>query len=104
MPPRSDTARVNDSSSWERHGQTIIAALILAAIIWVGKSVTELSGTMGVVLNRISNLESSIASMDERFDRYQTKAEAAAQRENRRLRDQIMESRINGLENKLKGR
>lgn len=104
MPPKSDTGRVSDTSSWERHGQTIIAALILAAIIWVGKSVTEMSGTMGVVLNRISNLETSIANMDERFDRYQTKAEAAAQRENRRLRDQIIESRINGIENKLKRR
>lgn len=104
MPPKSDSVRVSEASSWERHGQTIIAALILAAIIWVGKSVTDLSGTMGVVLNRISNLEVSIANMDERFDRYQTKAEAAAQWENRRLRDQIIERRIDGIESKLKGR
>ncbi len=104
MPPKSETVRNNDSSSLERHGQTIIAGLILASIIWVGKEITDLTGTMGVVLNRISNLETSIANMDERFDRYQTKAEAAAQRENRRLRDQIIESRINGIESKLKGR
>ena len=58
------------ANTWERHGQTVIAALILAAIIWVGKSVTDLSGTMGVVLNRLSNLEQQISLMDERFDRY----------------------------------
>lgn len=91
-----------DSGAWERHGQTIIAALILAAIIWVGKSVTDLSSTMGVVLNRISNLENSIAAMDERFDRYQTKAEAAAVAENQRLRYQMIDARISAIENKLR--
>lgn len=91
----------SESGTWERHGQTIIAALILAAIIWVGKSVTDMSGTMGVVLNRLDTLERSIATMDERFDRYQTKAEAAANRENQRLRNQIMDGRLDSVEEQL---
>jgi len=103
MPARAMGARTPDPTSWERHGQTLIAALILAAIIWVGKSLTDLSGTMGVVLNRLDTLESSIAAMDQRFDRYQTKAEAAAQRENQKLRNQIIESRIDAIEIKAKG-
>lgn len=103
MPPRVDTAAA-DTSNWEKHGQTVIAALILAAIIWVGKSVTELSGTMGVVLNRLDTLETSISAMDERFDRYQTKAAAVSERENQRLRNQIMESRLDGLEERMKAR
>lgn len=89
-------------SAWERHGQTIIAALILGAIVWVGKNVTDLTGTMGVVLNRISNLETSIAAMDERFDRYQTKAEARAATENSRLRMEMMNSQIRAIHEKLK--
>ncbi len=104
ISPKSDNSRAADRSTWERHGQTIIAALILAAIIWVGKSVTDLSRTMGVVLNRLDTLETSIAAMDQRFDRYQTKAEAASQRENMRLINQILEGRIEGLENKVRSR
>lgn len=99
-----DAAPNSESGTWERHGQTIIAALILAAIIWVGKSVTDMSGTMGVVLNRLDTLERSIATMDERFDRYQTKAEAAANRENQRLRNQIMEGRLDSVEERLRVR
>ena len=91
-------------STWERHGQTIIAALILAAIIWVGKSVTDMSGTMGVVLNRLANLELQITAMDERFDRYQTKSEAKAQQENQDLRNEIMDSRVRNIEQKLERR
>lgn len=101
MPGRTEP-RGGDISTWERHGQTIIAALILGAIVWVGKSVTDLTNTMGVVLNRLDTLEVSIAAMDERFDRYQTKSEAAAQRENSRLINQILEGRIQGLETKLR--
>lgn len=104
MPPKDLGAKTPDSTSWERHGQTLIAALILAAILWVGKSLTDLSGTMGVVLNRLDTLETSIAAMDQRFDRYQTKAEAASQRENMRLINQILEGRIEGLENKVRSR
>lgn len=92
------------ANTWERHGQTVIAALILAAIIWVGKSVTDLSGTMGVVLNRLSNLEQQISLMDERFDRYQTKSEALSAREAQDLRNQIIHSRIDSLETRLKAR
>lgn len=103
MPPRGVAAKTPDPTSWERHGQTLIAALILAAIIWVGKSLTDLSGTMAVVLNRLDTLETSIAAMDQRFDRYQTKAEAEAQRENQRLRNQIIEGRINAIESRAKG-
>lgn len=91
-------------NAWERHGQTVIAALILAAIIWVGKSVTDLSGTMGVVLNRLGNLEHQINAMDERFDRYQTKTEAFSAREAQDLRNQIIHSRIDSLETRLKAR
>jgi len=98
--PEKTTRSGGDISSWERHGQTIIAGLILAAIVWVGKSVTDLSGTMGVVLSRLDTLEANISAMDERFDRYQTKAEAASQRENMRLINQILEGRIESLERK----
>jgi len=94
--------QINSMSAWERHGQTIIAALILGAIVWVGKNVTELTGTMGVVLNRISNLETSIASMDERFDRYQTKAEARSATENNRLRLEMLNSQIEAIQAKMK--
>jgi len=97
MPPNANNDR-NGFRSWERHGQTVIAGLILAAIIWVGASVADLSSTMGVVVNRLSTLEASIASMDERFDRYQTKSEAFAQRENWLLRQQMIESRIKSIE------
>lgn len=103
MPPKVESA-VESVTNWEKHGQTIIAALILAAIIWVGKSVTDMSGTMGIVLNRLDTLETSIANMDERFDRYQTKAEAAANRENQRLRNQIMEGRLDSVEEQLRVR
>jgi len=92
-----------DINAWERHGQTIIAALILAAIVWVGKNVTELTGTMGVVLNRISNLETSIAAMDERFDRYQTKAEARAERENQRLRFEMLNTQLEAMKARTEG-
>lgn len=92
----------NDNiSTWERHGQTVIAALILASIIWVGKSVTDMSGTMGVVLNRLANLELQITSMDERFDRYQTKSEAKAQQDNQALRNEMLDARITGLERQV---
>ncbi|ADP96441.1 hypothetical protein [Marinobacter adhaerens] len=101
MPAKTDS-RGGDISTWERHGQTIIAGLILGAIIWVGKSVTDLTNTMGVVVNRLDTLEASIATMDERFDKYQTKAEAASQRENMRLINQILEGRIEGLERKVR--
>lgn len=90
-------------TAWERHGQSLIAALILAAIVWVGKNVTELTGTMGVVLNRMSNLENSIAAMDERFDRYQTKAQAASDKENDRLRFRMIETQYETLKAKLEG-
>ena len=94
--------QINSMSAWERHGQTIIAALVLGAIVWVGKNVTELTGTMGVVLNRISNLETSIASMDERFGRYQTKAEARSATENNRLRLEMLNSQIEAIQAKIK--
>lgn len=100
----SESIEGGNASTWERHGQTIIASLILVAIIWVGKSVTDLTRTMGVVLNRLDTLEVSIAAMDQRFDRYQTKAEATSQRENLRLINRILEGRIEGLENKMKSR
>lgn len=103
MPPEPDLKKEPDPTALERHGQTLIAALILAAIIWVGKSITDLSGTMGVVLSRLDTLENSIASMDQRFDRYQTKAEAKAQFENQKLRNQIIESRLNAIEARTKG-
>lgn len=85
-------------ASWERHGQTIIAGLILAAIIWVGKEITDLTGTMGVVLNRIQNIENTIAAMDERFDKYQTKSEALSAKETQLLRDKMINSRIDAIE------
>jgi len=88
-------------SSLERHGQTIIAGLILASIIWVGNSVAALSGTMGVVINRLQNLELSIAAMDERFDRYQTKAQAVSEMENIRLVNKILDRRIESIEQKV---
>jgi hypothetical protein len=91
-------------TAWERHGQTITAGLILAAIIWVGKEITDLTGTMGVVLNRIQNIESTIAAMDERFDKYQTKREAEAAKENQMLRDQMIHSRLDALESEYRGK
>lgn len=100
---RPAVAAEKDLSAWERHGQTIIAALILAAIVWVGKNVTELTGTMGVVLNRISNLETSISAMDERFDRYQTKAEARAEGENQRLRFEMLRTEIQAMKARQEG-
>jgi len=86
------------ATTWERHGQSLIAALILAAIIWVGKGITDLTGTMGVVLNRIQNIEHTIAAMDERFDKYQTKREAESAKETQLLRDKMLHSRIDALE------
>lgn len=86
------------ATTWERHGQSLIAALILAAIIWVGKGITDLTGTMGVVLNRIQNIETTIDSMDERFDKYQTKREAENAKETQLLRDKMIHSRIDALE------
>ncbi len=104
MQPRmSSESRKDSFSAWERHGQTVIAALILGAILWVGKSITELSGTMGVVLNRLEVLERQITAMDERFDRYQTKSEARSQVEAQALRDRLIHSRIDTLEKKIPG-
>jgi len=91
------------ATAWERHGQTIIAALILAAIIWVGKGITDLTGTMGVVLNRIQNIENTISAMDERFDKYQTKREAENAKETQLLRDKMIHARIDALERKSRG-
>lgn len=92
------------ATTWERHGQSLIAALILAAIIWVGKGITDLTGTMGVVLNRIQNIETTIAAMDERFDRYQTKREAESAKETQLLRDKMIHARIDALELKTRER
>lgn len=97
MPPRSDSTP-SQAGAWERHGQTLIAALILAAIIWVGKSVTDLTGTMGVVVNRLDNLEAKLTSMDQRFDKYQTKSQAQAEKENQLLRESMIDARLKSLE------
>jgi len=104
VPSRDRETGGNRATTWEQYIQVIVTSLILGGIFWVGKNTTEMTNTMGVVLNRLDTLERSIASMDERFDRYQTKAEAASQRENIRLINQILEGRIEGLENKVENR
>lgn len=102
---------MSSAGAWERHGQTIIAGLILAAILWTGNTMmklndglSDLNGTVGVVLNRIGNLEKQLGLMDERFDRYQTVNQAQAERANFDLRIQMIDSRLDTLKSKINER
>lgn len=98
-------------NAWERHGQTIIAGLILAGIIWVakeinivGKDVVDVRSTVSVVSTRLDAMEKSLADIDERFDKYQTKREAELNKETQQLRDKMLHGRIDALEKARDGR
>lgn len=72
----------------ERHLQSIIATLILAAVLWVGKSVTDQQATLATVLSRLDAVEKRFDAMDSKF----------ALKESSDFRFQALEQRVGQLE------
>lgn len=87
-----------ERSAIERHAQTIIASLVLAAVIWVGKSLTDVTQSIAVMITRLDTLDRKIEQMETRFTGYVTVSELNAVRENLGLRIQLNENRIRNLE------
>lgn len=89
------------ATSFQQHTEKILAGSVLAALLFVGAAIYDMSGSLRVVLNRLDTLDAKFTVVDARFDRYQTKESARASWESQGLRDQMIHSRINQIQNSL---
>lgn len=62
----------------EKHIQTLLSAIILAAILWVGNSVLALRDSTAELRGQMSAVNQQLDEMNRRFDKYLTRAEAEA--------------------------
>ena len=63
----TDVDHDKSESGIERHAQSIIAILILTAVLWVGKSVTDQQATLATVLSRLDSVEKRFDAMDSKY-------------------------------------
>jgi hypothetical protein len=89
-------------SRLQQHIEKILASGVLAALLFVGTAIYDMSGTLRVVLNRLDTLDAKFTVVDARFERYQTKEAARAAWEAQSLRDQMIHSRIDQVQNSVK--
>ena len=65
------------ASTMERHGQSIIAAIMLALLVWVGKTVSTQTVDYAVLLSKVSSIEARFDRMEAQLsssmgDRYKS--------------------------------
>ena len=70
--------RSDDPSTFERHAQTIIGAILIGLIIWVGStvtknntSITKITVQVGFLVEKVRTLEAQLKEASE--DRYKAK-------------------------------
>lgn len=91
--PENEVGR--EVGALERHGQTVIASLILVAVIWVGKTVTDQQATLATLLSRLVNVERALDNFESRF---YPRDVAEADKETTHIRLREIERRLGKLE------
>jgi len=108
-PSTKEERRHEDkATTWERHGQSIMASLVLAGIISVSinqnttsNAITEINGKFELLEYKISSLQTQIASAQlGNFSRVEANAEMA------RFNDKYneLDKRVSTLENNTRGK
>lgn len=87
----------------ERHIQTILTALILAILVWVGSTLIDVSEQQAVQVVQIQALNERIAEMKESTrDRY-TRSDASRDKEAMQERMKSFERRLDQVESRIGG-
>lgn len=95
--------RRHDDSGLERHFGTIMTALILAAILWIGNTSLELVKTQTLMAGDIKLMNSQMSYLKETIaiastDRY-TKSDAKVDKNTFGIRISNIEARMSRIEN-----
>lgn len=91
-------------SAMQKHAEKIIASLILAALLFVGTTLYNMSSTLAVMVSRMDSMEQKLSATSARFEQYQTKEQARSEWKTQALRDQILTDRIQELKDELDNR
>jgi outer membrane murein-binding lipoprotein Lpp len=87
-------------TAFERHAQTIIGGLILAAVLWSATTIQSLSVSVATLTTQVSSLQREINALQgQTVDRY-TKQDAARDWSVRDAQIQDHRERIRALEKK----
>jgi hypothetical protein len=95
---------VSDDNPLKQNAEKIVVSIVIATLLFVGTALWSTNGTLAVLVNRMDNLDTKLATLDIRFERYQTKEQAKAERETQALRDQMTSDQIRQLREVLKSR
>jgi peptidoglycan hydrolase CwlO-like protein len=82
--------------AWERHIQSVLLAMVLSVMLWVGNSVLSANIHLAQIDERISTLQSQIVATYRTADAQRDVAEASHQIEALKQRVSTVEQSING--------
>ncbi|MDX1816098.1 MAG: hypothetical protein R3180_00155 [Marinobacter sp.] len=95
---------MSDDNPLMQHAEKIIVSIVIATLIFVGTALWSTNSTLAVLVNRMDTFDRKLVAIDDRFERYQTKEQARAERETQAIRDQMTADQIKQLREVLKGR
>lgn len=85
----------------QKHGDGILSGAILAGIVGIAALVWDVGGAVKVMQAQLASFDTKLSATDARFQLYQTKEAARAEREAQALRDQMTNSRIDQVKDSL---
>jgi peptidoglycan hydrolase CwlO-like protein len=92
----SERRQGETSRTWERHIQSVLLAMVLSVMLWVGSSVLAANIHLAQIDERISTLQSQIVATYRTADAQRDVAEASRQIETLKQRVSTVEQSING--------
>lgn len=82
----------------ERHIQSGISFLILAALVWVGSTIVDLRDESKISRTEITEIKFQLNAMNSRFDQYLPRNEAAAKFESEAFKHKEIDRRLDSIE------
>ncbi len=96
--PEEDRRSEPKSTAWERHGQSILAGLILFGIIAVFAFVKDTPAEMEKINGKINVLSETVSNLKRKVENYNLNSFTRAEANSLRFRIQQLETRMNNDE------